>query len=107
MNLQSRLKKSRSILRRYPDKIPIIINSNTPEIKLTSTNFIIPDNMTMLMFVCYIRKNITLNQNQSIYIFTEKNTLIPCSYSLNRVYNEYKNQDGYLYLTLTLEETFG
>lgn len=106
-NLQSRLRRSRSILKRYPDKIPIIINSKSKNINLSRTNFIIPDDMTVSMFICYIRKNITLDQNQSIYMFTEKGILIPSSYSLHRIYNEYKNQDGYLYLTIALENTFG
>ena len=53
-----------------------------------------------------IRKRIKLKPEESIYIFTD-DKLIPSSMILSTVYEKNKNEDGFLYMVYTAENTFG
>lgn len=106
--LEKRLIESKKILEKYNNRIPIIIlqdkKSNLP--KIEKIKYLVPDDITLAQFIFIIRKRISLSPEEAIFIFVN-NTLPPSSYLMSFIYNEYKDDDGFLYLSITSENTFG
>lgn len=65
-----------------------------------------PADLTIGQFVYVIRKRIKLTSEQAIFIFVN-NVLPPTAAMISSVYKEHKDQDGFLYITYTGENTFG
>ena len=62
---------------------------------------------TVSILLIHLRKRLKINNIDTIYLFTEDKS-IPCpSYNILQLYNEYKNDDGYLYFDVKKENTFG
>jgi len=54
-----------------------------------------------------MRKRISLKPEESLFIFLDDRSILTPSSTLSSVYNENKNEDGFLYLTYCCENTFG
>jgi len=93
---------------KYPDRIPVISekaeNSNIPDID--KKKYLVPADLTMGQFVYVIRKRIKLPPDAAIFIFVN-NTLPPAAALMSQIYEEHKDQDGFLYVTYSGESTFG
>jgi GABA(A) receptor-associated protein len=75
---------------------------NKPE----KTKFLIPQNLSIGQLQYIIRKRIKLNPDLAMFMFIN-NTLVPGSSELQHVYEEHKDEDGFLYVIITSESTFG
>ena len=101
--------ESDKILAKYPDRIPIICeknhkSKNTPEID--KNKYLVPVDLTVGQFMYVIRKRMKLAPEQGIFLFI--NGYIPSSsHMLNDLYYLYKDDDGFLYITYSSENTFG
>lgn len=95
---------SKSILNKYPDRKPIIIYDVENKI---NHKFLLFDYHTVSILILTLKKRMNINNVESIYLFTENKTLPDTSSTIDRLYNEYKNEDGYLYLEARKENTFG
>ena len=98
---------SEDILKLHKNKVPIIIqqpeNSN---IILEKLKYIVPIDITIQQFHCILNKYIKKNEKQSVIIFI--NNILPVSSeSIGSLYNQYKDNDGFLYITIRKENTFG
>ena len=100
--------QSEKIMKKYPDKIPVIVtkfkNTDLPDIK--KSKFIVPKDMKFTNFVYIIRKHIKLNSEKAIFI-TINNKLCPSNSTLGEIYDDMKNDDGFLYMEYSSENTFG
>lgn len=106
-SLEKRKKVSEGILKRYSDRIPVILEkhkSSDPDCQ--KCKYLVPDNLTIGKFIYEIRKNIKVTQEQSIFLFID-NIHPPTSELVSNLYSKYKNEDGFLYIIYTLENTFG
>jgi len=104
---EQRTKQSRDLLQKYDDRIPVIIcpgNKNTPV--ADKYKYLVPNTLTIGEFVYIIRKRIKLGPEQAMFIFTN-NILPPTASSLYSIYQEHRDDDGFLYLVYSLENTFG
>lgn len=106
-SLEERTNESEKILSRYPDRIPIIcetLDKNAP--KLDKKKFLVPYDLTMGQFMFILRKRIKLKQEEAIYLFVN-NTICTSSTIMNTIYQEHKDEDGFLYIKYNGESTFG
>jgi GABA(A) receptor-associated protein len=106
--LEERKEESKRILNKYPDRIPIICNrgynSETP--LLPRNKFLVPNDLTMGQFMYVVRKHLKLEAEKGLYLFV--NNIIPSnSKLLNDLYDKHKDEDGFLYITYSIENTFG
>jgi GABA(A) receptor-associated protein len=106
---KERLFESSNILQKYSDRIPIICekninNKNTPE--LDKNKYLVPVDLTIGQFIYVIRKRMKLPPEQGIFIFIG-NTIPTTTQLLCDLYFLYKDQDGFLYITYSNENTFG
>jgi len=107
-SFEKRRDESLSVINKYPDRLPIIVQrdnkSELPEVD--KCKYLVPRNMTMSQFSFVIRKRIQLEPSQAIFI-TINHTLVASSKLLSEVYEEEKDEDGFLYVIYTGENTFG
>lgn len=92
----------------WPDRIPVIVEkaekSNIPDID--KKRFLMPSDQTVGQLVYMIRKRIKVGPEEAIFVFV-KNVLPPTAALISDVYEDHKDEDGYLYFTYSGENTFG
>ncbi|KAK1568544.1 hypothetical protein Q3G72_025716 [Acer saccharum] len=106
--LERRQAESARIRDKYPDRIPVIVEraekSDVPEID--KKKYLVPADLTVGQFVYVVRKRIKLTPEKAIFIFV-KNILPPTAAMMSAIYEENKDEDGFLYMTYSGENTFG
>lgn len=107
-NLENRKSESNKILFKYPTRIPIIVekgsNCDLPDI--SKKKYLVPKDMTMSQFLYVVRKRIDLEPSKSLFIMIN-NHLVPSAKSLGVIYEDDQDEDGFLYMVYTAENTFG
>jgi len=68
--------------------------------------YLIPNDLTVGQFVYVVRKRIKLAPEKAIFIFIA-NVLPPTAALLSSVYEEQRDEDGFLYIQYSGENTFG
>jgi GABA(A) receptor-associated protein len=104
-NEQQRMNECEKILKKYPDRIPIIVNT-LKNINLDRFKYLVPSTLTVGEFMHVIRKRIKINPEENLYLFIN-NELPPMLDLLNVIYEKSKDKDGFLYIDISLENTFG
>ena len=96
------------IQERYPDRIPVIVNKNSQSTiaDIDKKKYLVPNEITMGQFMYVVRKRIAIAPEQAIYLFVNGN-LPTTSEQMNNIYDKYKSEDGFLYVTYSGENTFG
>lgn len=108
--LESRKASSAAIRLKHPDRIPVIVEKRARDQSLPEIDkkkFLVPADLTIGQFVYVLRKRIKLAPEQAIFIFVSSGTLPPSVAALQSVYDKYKDEDGFLYMTYSGENTFG
>jgi GABA(A) receptor-associated protein len=108
-SLEKRKEVADKIRAKYPDRIPVIVEkapkSDAPDID--KKKFLVPQDITVSKFVYEIRKHMSkLNPEKAIFLFVN-DILPPSSELMSRIYEKYKDEDGFLYITYSGENTFG
>lgn len=104
---EKRVAESDRIICKYPERVPIIcqrINNEVPEID--RSKYLCPRNLSIANFMLVIRKRLKLSPEKGLYLFIT-NKIVPCSQLLGTVYEEKKDEDGFLYINYAGESTFG
>lgn len=107
-DFEKRSNECQRIKRKYPDRCPIIcemVNDSNLG-KLDKQKYLVPQDLTVGQFIYVIRKRIKLSAEQSLFLFIN-GTLPPTSASLSLIYAEHKDDDGFLYVAVSGESTFG
>ncbi|XP_044465358.1 autophagy-related protein 8C-like [Mangifera indica] len=106
--LERRQAEAARIRDKYPDRIPVIVEraekSDVPDID--KKKYLVPADLTVGQFVYVVRKRIKLNPEKAIFIFV-KNVLPPTAALMSAIFEEHKDEDGFLYMTYSGENTFG
>jgi GABA(A) receptor-associated protein len=101
--------ESRRVREKYPDLIPVICeradNSDLPD--TTRRKYLVPQALTMGQFMYVLRRRINLDANRAMFLFIDNNTLAPSAELVSSVFEEHKDEDGFLYMTYNGESTFG
>ena len=105
-NLEDRKYQSTSIMEKYPNRLPIICNVSNKLPKLDRHKYLIPDDIQSSSFFYVIRKRLKLKQETSLYFFVNDKALIANS-DMFAIYDKYKDEDGFLYIYVYGENTFG
>ena len=96
--------KCSHILEKYPTSVPIIIKKNNVNIR--NKKFIVPKEIMLSEFITILRKKMELTEKEALYILFN-NSLCPTAEYIERIYEQHADEDGYLYATITKENTFG
>lgn len=97
---------SKRILEKYKDRVPIIVLADIKDFILEKNKFLVPKDLSFGQFCYIVRKRVKLSENDGLYFFIN-NKLIANNQCVEVIYKNNKNDDGFLYITLKKEETFG
>jgi GABA(A) receptor-associated protein len=106
---EQRIKESTRILSKYPDRIPVICeksksSGNLPTID--KTKFLVPWDLTVANFIFIVRKRLNLRSEDAIFLFIGNN-IMSTSCVIGEIYRYNKEEDGFLYIQYSKENTFG
>ena len=103
-NFDARLKSSNIILSKHKNRKPIIIYCEEKDVNF---KFLLLDSHTISIVILNLKQRLKLNNQDSIFLFINK-SVIPCpTETILSLYNKYKDKDGYLYIDVKKENTFG
>ncbi|XP_016742097.1 autophagy-related protein 8i isoform X4 [Gossypium hirsutum] len=92
---EQRLEESKTILAKYPDRIPVIIE-----------RILVPRDMLVGQFIHILSSRLHLSPGKALFVFVH-NTLPQTASLMGCVYNSFKDDDGFLYMCYSTEKTFG
>jgi GABA(A) receptor-associated protein len=104
-----RLYESSQIKKKYVNRIPIIIEKDIIAYNIPSidkSKYLAPTNMTLGEFMIILRKKLNVRPEETIFFIIE-NTIQPTSHTIETIYNKFADDDGFLYIIYTSENTFG
>lgn len=108
-SLEDKKKESDRIIQKYPSRRPIIVQKDKKCKTLQDIDknkYLVPCDMTMSEFMYIVRKRINLESSQALFILVN-NSLIGSTTQIGHIYEKNKNEDGFLYVQYTGENTFG
>ena len=108
--IEQRKSESEKKLKKHPNRIPIIIEkAKTSKIvdDIDTKKFLVPGDLTMGQLMYVVRKRIKNVTSETGLFFFINNTMPPTGEILNKIYATHKDEDGFLYVHFTGENTFG
>ena len=108
--LKAQKTKVAQIIKENPGYVPIACHKTGVGVHLQKnarTRFLFPADKLFSVFQFSFRKELQLDQTQSIFFFTLNNHLISQSSTVIELYNRFKSEDDVLHLLYTTESTFG
>lgn len=108
VSLDQRKSECKRIINKYPDRIPIIVSKckNCKLSDIDKEKYLVPKDMNLGQFIYVIRKRIKLESSQALFIMVQ-NSLQPSNKLIDEIYEKLKDEDGFLYIQYSSENTFG
>ncbi|ONK80485.1 uncharacterized protein A4U43_C01F18250 [Asparagus officinalis] len=105
---EKRKLESAKIRDKHPERLPVIVEkagkSDIPNID--RRKFLVPGELNLGQFSYVIRKRINLSAEKAIFLFIDD--ILPTTGALmSALYEEHKDEDGFLYIVYSGENTFG
>lgn len=109
ITFNERKNESMRIREKYPDRIPCIVelSNRLNDIKLDKNKYLVPNDLTCGQLLYIIRKRVKIGAEKALFMYVSKKVLPPSSSLLSQIYSEHKDEDGFLYLRVESENTFG
>jgi len=109
-SFEKRQQEATRILKKYPDRIPIIVEpneNNNDTLIIDKKKYLVPKDLTVGQFSYVIRKRIKLSPDEAMFIFTDDCDILSTNDLMSRAYKEHQSEDGFLYVIVSKEQTFG
>ena len=112
-SLDERKIKSQKLKELYPKRVPVIVEMSSSSSSYKTfiqekhkVKYLVPNEIYMGQFIKILRDKIKINESTALFFFIQ-NKLFPMTYPLCVLYDEYKDEDGFLYIEFCEESTFG
>lgn len=106
-SFKERFSESYRVIKRFPERIPVIVLEHDPDkTKLDKKKYIVPNDLTIGQFIYVIRKRVKFPPEKALFCFTG-NFIPPTSAIMSSIYEKHKDKDNFLYITISCENTFG
>ena len=93
---------------RYEEKIFIILKSSkNSKLPKFSEMIAVKKTNRFYQILKKFRKKINLKKEQGIFFFTNNDIILSGNFSIQNIYDKYKNKDGFLYIQVSTVEEFG
>ena len=122
LSLEERKRKAEELLLTYPERIPIIIEKDktllekeqSEEYKngkkipnTTKTKFLVNRTDTVDNIILVVKNQLQISSEQAIFLLVNSKYALSGNSLMSTVYEKYKDEDGFLYLTFALELIWG
>lgn len=97
-----------AVREKHPDRIPVIVEkvASSRIADLDRKKFLVPSDLTVAQFMHVLRQRIQLDATESIFLMI--NGVQPAtSESMIGIYHQHKDEDGFLYVAYSGENTMG
>lgn len=104
LTLQERSQLVAKIKKKYPSCRPVLVDmlgKNIPRRK-----YLVPETVSLSRLLYSIRQENKLNEYEGVFLFVDS-CLLSMSQTISEAYSRHANRDGFLYVTIALENTFG
>mmetsp|Transcript_14457 Transcript_14457/g.25997 ORF Transcript_14457/g.25997 Transcript_14457/m.25997 type:complete len:127 (-) Transcript_14457:328-708(-) len=109
-SFSQRAKESRIIRKKYPGRIPVICErdarSSGSIMQIDKVKFLVPSDLTVGQFQFVIRKRLQITPETAMFLFANGRPA-PGSATMSMMYEESKDEDGFLYMVYAGEDPFG
>ncbi len=108
-SFEKRKIQSSKIRQRYNDIIPVIVekSGNKKVQDIQKSKFLVDKNMNVAKFLYTIRCQLKIDPSEAMFLFIN-NKVIPSNVDkMGDIYLEHMDNDGFLYITYSLEHVFG
>ena len=102
--IESRREMTKSLREKYPEHVPILIKMQGRELK--KSKYLISESQTFLRLMYSIRCENRIFADQGVFLFANNTVISPHQVVLD-VYSRHVSEDGFLYITVSFENTFG
>ena len=106
-----RSNESTRIMKRYPERLPIICEKNIRDTgipQIDKHKYLVPQDITIGQFMYVIRKRLRLPSEEAMFLFVgEEHVILPIHLSMGIAFRRFKNKDGFLYVVYSKENVFG
>ncbi|XP_044940593.1 microtubule-associated proteins 1A/1B light chain 3C [Mustela putorius furo] len=109
-SLATRQEEVAGIRAKFPNKIPVIVERYPGEKflpPLDKTKFLVPQELTMTQFLSVVRSRLVLGATEAFYLLVNNKSLVSMSVTMAEVYRDFKDKDGFVYVTYASQEVFG
>jgi len=106
---QKRKNEADRILKKYPNRCPVIVEksrNNNSLSEIDKHKFLVPNDLTLGQFSFVIRKRLKLQPQQAIFLFINRK-ILPTASLICQIYKNEKDKDGFLYVEYSGENCFG
>jgi|TARA_B110000114_G_scaffold68778_1_gene72965 GABA(A) receptor-associated protein len=107
-DFEKTLLETTNIKKKYPDRIPIYIKKahGCQFNDIDKHKFLVPNDLTLAYFITIIRKRIKIPPEKALFVFIN-NVLPPLNKLMMNIYQDMKDNDGFLYIYYNGESVFG
>merc|ERR1712031_97115 len=106
---EKRVEEADKIRKKHADRIPVICEKaeGSDIAEIDRKKCLVPQELTVGQFVYVVRKRLKLPPEKAIFIFV--NGVLPSTGAalMSQMYKDYKDPDGFLYVTYSGENVFG
>ncbi|NXI46841.1 MLP3C protein, partial [Galbula dea] len=74
---------------------------------LTRTKFLVAQDLPLAQFAATLRTRLCLSSSQTFYLLVNNRGLPNMTVTMQELYQDNKDEDGFLYLTYASQEMFG
>ncbi len=113
-NLAKRTNEAQRMLNKYPDRIPVIVDSGTVDTpKLNRHKFLVPLDVTVAQFLIVLRNHFVSkpDASQALFLFVksneDQNILLSPTNMIKEIYKTHKGTDDFLSFIVCAETTYG
>ncbi len=103
---ETRSEESVRIMKKYPDRIPVIVEAGKGIQIMDKCKFLVPKDLSCSQFMHVLRKKISIKDSEAVFIFVD-NTMPRDSSTMMEIYQQHKEACGFLFMVISREETFG
>lgn len=107
-DFDKRVQDAARIREKYPNRVPVIceknLKSDIPDID--KNKYLVPSDLTLAQFAYVIRKRLKLKPETAIFLMVN-NTTPSTATEMAHLYEEFKSDDGFLYLKYSGESSYG
>ena len=107
-SLEERREEATRIRSRYPKRIPVIVEPSKKSVlpPLDKIKYLVPGDLTVGQFAYVVRKRLKLKPETAIFVLVN-NSFPSTSTEMCFLYEEHVAEDGFLYVNISGENTFG
>ncbi len=109
LSLEQRKEEYQKIKSKLTSKIPIICEKDPRSLiePISKTKFLVNPEMTVSSFNEIIRKKLNLDAKEGIFLLVKGKNVITGNQTMQEIYEHYKDEDGFLYITYASESVWG